>query len=102
MFRQAKFQWILLKINSFKEFMVRFFLKGPYRMTKTLVKAEAHIWQFFQPTPILIWPFVSPPLPSPAPNLGIQATLSSMGSPAKAAAYGLRRPALYSRAIVEL
>ena len=36
------------------------------------------------------------------PNLGIQATLSSMGSPAKAAAYGLRRPAHYSRAIVEL
>ena len=43
MFRQAKFQGILLKINSFKEFMVRFFFKGPYRMTKTLVKAEAHI-----------------------------------------------------------
>ena len=92
MFRQAKFQGILLKINSFKEFMVRFFLKGPYRMTKTLVKAEAHIWQFFQP-PHFNLPLHPPPpttLPSPdplpAPNLGIQATLSIMGSPAQAAA----------------
>ena len=93
MFRQAKFQGILLKINSFKEFMVRFFFKGPYRMRKTLVKAEAHIWQFFLNSPILIWPSLasSPhhpilPRPPPAPNLGIQATLSIMGSPAQAAA----------------
>ena len=78
-------------------------------MTKTLVKAEAHIWQFFQNTPILIWPPLasSPhhpilPRPPPAPNLGIQETLSWIGSPAQAAAYGLGRPALYNRAIVEL
>ena len=42
-------------------------------MTKTLVKAEAHIWQFFQPTPILIWPFIRlPPTPSPPPPRGDQ------------------------------